>query len=311
MDWNTNAIQSAVGGVAAPIGADLVASGGRTVTLAFATGECGDESWGGVAGATLAKANVSALVASGARYIVSTGGANGPFTCGSDAGFAAFVSRWQSAGLVGVDFDIEAGQTPAVIRDLVLRIQTAHGSFPTLRFSVTLATLANNDGGAAAKSLGPGVADSLNAYGDEALQAIGQTFGPGWPSYLTVNLMVMDYGTASSGVCVVRGAACDMGQSALQAVYNLHDQHAVPYENIEVTPMIGQNDAAGEQTTLADVDTIASFALAEKLGGAHFWSYDRDVDCAAGAASATCNSMGAGYAGPHGYLKRFLEDGLH
>ncbi len=43
----------------------------------------------------------------------------------------------------------------------------------------------------------------------------------------------------------------------------------------------------------------------------HYWSYDRDVDCAAGAASATCNSMGSGYAGAHGYLKRFLADGMH
>jgi hypothetical protein len=101
-----------------------------------------------------------------------------------------------------------------------------------------------------------------------------------------------------------------MGQSALQAAYDLHDVWKVPYGNIELTPMIGQNDTSGEELTLADVDTIASFALSHALGGVHFWSYDRDVDCAVGAASSTCNSMGDGYAGPHGYLKRFLGDGL-
>jgi hypothetical protein len=42
----------------------------------------------------------------------------------------------------------------------------------------------------------------------------------------------------------------------------------------------------------------------------HYWSYDRDVDCAVGAASPTCNSMGTGYAGARGYLSRFLKDGL-
>lgn len=39
-------------------------------------------------------------------------------------------------------------------------------------------------------------------------------------------------------------------------------------------------------------------------------SYDRDVDCPAGSASSTCNSMGNGYAGDRGFLKRFLTDGL-
>ena len=101
-----------------------------------------------------------------------------------------------------------------------------------------------------------------------------------------------------------------MGQSALQAAYNLHDHWGVPFANIELTPMIGQNDASSEQFTLGNADTVAQFAIAQGLGGVHFWSYDRDTDCAAGSASATCNSMGNGYAGAHGFLKRFLGDGL-
>jgi len=101
-----------------------------------------------------------------------------------------------------------------------------------------------------------------------------------------------------------------MGQSALQAAYNLHDRWGVPYSNIELTPMIGQNDNPAEQLTLADADTVAHFAISQGLAGVHYWSYDRDIDCGAGSASATCNSMGTGYAGPHGYLKRFLGDGL-
>ena len=73
--------------------------------------------------------------------------------------------------------------------------------------------------------------------------------------------------------------------------------------------MIGGNDAQGEQFTLADADTVASFAIATGLAGVHYWSYDRDVDCPAGSASPTCNSIGN--AGTRGYLKRFLGDGLH
>jgi hypothetical protein len=101
-----------------------------------------------------------------------------------------------------------------------------------------------------------------------------------------------------------------MGQSALQAAYNLHDHWNIPWSSIEITPMIGQNDASSEQFTLADADTVAKFAISNGLGGVHYWSYDRDTDSPAGSASPTGNSMGSGYAGAHGFLKRFLSDGL-
>jgi chitinase len=314
MNWNTNVIQTEVSGAAASVGADLVAHGGKTVTLAFATGECGSESWGGVGGAAIASANVSLLGQAGARYIVSTGGAAGSFTCGTDAGMTTFIERWASSGLIGIDFDIEAGQSQAVIGDLVQRIKTAHGSYPGLRFSLTLATLGNNAGASTAQELGASAEDGFNVYGDWSMAAIQGTFGfngsaSSWPSYVTVNLMTMDYGSPSAGVCVVSGGACEMGQSALQAAYNLHDKWGVPFANIELTPMIGGNDAAGETFTLADADTVAQFALAKGLAGVHYWSYDRDVDCAPGSASATCNSLGT--AGSYGFLKRFLGDGLH
>ena len=310
MNWNTNVITTMVSGSATPLASDLPASGGKTITLAFATGECGSENWGGVPGAAMASANASALAQAGVKYIISTGGAAGSFTCGSDSGMSTFIDRWASSGLIGVDFDIEAGQSQGVIQDLISRIQTAHGSYAGLRFSLTIATLANNDGASTAQSLGSGVQDSLNVYGDNVIHAVRSTFGSTWPSFVTVDLMTMDFGSASDGVCVVSGGSCQMGQSALQAAYNLHDHWGVPYSNIELTPMLGQNDNPAEQFTLADADTVAHFAISQGLAGVHYWSYDRDIDCAGGSASATCNSMGSGYAGPHGYLKRFLGDGL-
>jgi hypothetical protein len=118
----------------------------------------------------------------------------------------------------------------------------------------------------------------------------------------------MDYGSPGAGVCVVSGGSCQMGQSAIQAAYNLHDVWGVPLSAIELTPMIGGNDAQGEQFTLADADAVATFVKASGLAGVHYWSYDRDTDCPPGAASPTCNSIGN--AGTHGYLKRFLAGGL-
>lgn len=312
MNWNTNVISTNVGGAPSTLAADLSASGGKAITLAFATGECGSENWGGVGGAQMAAANVALLTQAGIRYILSTGGAAGSFTCGSDAGMAAFLDRWASPNLIGVDFDIEAGQSPQVIGDLIARISSAHASHPSLRFSLTLATLANNDGASTAASLGASAPDSFNVYGDEVMASLKSVLGvsgaSSWPSYLTIDLMTMDYGSPSPGVCVVSGGACQMGQSALQAAYNLHDKWGVPYANLELTPMIGGNDVAGEQFTLADADAIAAFAIAHSLAGVHYWSYDRDTDCPAGSASPTCNSLGN--AGTRGFLKRFTTAGL-
>jgi hypothetical protein len=315
MNWNTNVISTSVSGSATPLATDLTGAGGKTITLAFAIGECGSENWGGVQGAAMASANVSLLSGAGVDYILSTGGAAGSFTCGSDSGFATFVGRWASPNLIGVDFDIEAGQSQSVINDLISRIKAGHAAFPKLRFSLTLATLANNNGASSAQSLGSSAPDSFNVYGDNVMAAVQSILGfsgsaSSWPSYVTVDLMTMDYGSPSSGVCVVANSQCQMGESALQAAYNLHDKWGVPFSNIELTPMIGQNDAASEQFTLADADTVASFAIANKLGGVHYWSYDRDVDCAAGSASPTCNSLGSGAAGTHGFMKRFMADGL-
>jgi hypothetical protein len=307
MNWNTNVISTNVSGTPTPLASDLTAHGGKTITLAFATGECGSENWGGVQGAAMASANVPLLSQAGVSYILSTGGAAGSFTCGSDAGMSAFIDRWASSGLIGVDFDIEAGQSQSVIADLIARIGSAHAKYPKLRFSLTLATLANNNGASSAQSLGAGAPDSFNYYGDEVMAAMKSAFSS-WPSYVTVDLMTMDYGSPSAGVCVVSGGACEMGQSALQAAYNLHDHWGLAWSAIELTPMIGGNDVASEQFTLSDADTIAQFAVANGLAGIHYWSYDRDNDCPPGSASPTCNSLGN--AGSWGFLKRFLAAGL-
>jgi hypothetical protein len=226
----------------------------------------------------------------------------------------AFLDRWASPHLVGIDYDIEAGQSEEVIGQLIQRIVAAHAAYPQLRWSLTLATLANNDGSPTAVSLGSSAPSSFNIKGDQTLAAVKSKLGfdgtaATWPSYVTVNLMTMDYGGPSPGVCVVSGGVCDMGQSAMQAAYNLHDHWGVPWSNIELTPMIGGNDVQNEHFTLQDTDEMSAFAIEKDLAGVHYWSYDRDVDCPQGAASPTCNSLGG--VGPHGFLARFITAGMN
>ncbi|GAX83965.1 hypothetical protein CEUSTIGMA_g11389.t1 [Chlamydomonas eustigma] len=291
MNWNTYVMSSTTSGTLSPV-TKMMPSGLQVLTWAFATGECGSENWGGITPASIAS-NIPSFTLAGKQYIISTGGAAGIFTCGSDTGFSAFLSNYNSANLVGVDFDIEGGQTPTQISNLVARVKVAQATNSNLRFSFTLATLAVFGGG-----------NQLNSLGTSVLQAI-QAAGLSWNN-LFINLMVMDYGTGSYVCTMGTNNACQMGQSAISAAEDLHSFWNVPYSSIELTPMIGGNDVASNVFTIADVSIVTTYAKSKGLGGIHFWSFDRDNDgCSAGSsASATCNSYGT--AGALGFTNAFL-----
>ena len=297
MNWNTYQMQSAVTGSDLPV----VGSGSLVsqyvpklpaLTLAFATGSCGSETWGGVSGANWAAENVPQLHAANLNYVVSTGGAAGTFTCASTAGMDSFIARYASPNLVGIDFDIEGGQSESDIQNLVAAAAGAQAQYPKLQFSFTLATLGASDG-----SYG-----GVNSLGNEVVQAV---LGSSLKSYV-INLMTMDYGNASSSVCVVSSGSCEMAQSAIQAVKNLEHTYGVPASKIAVTPMIGMNDATTETFTTADVDTLTSYAVSNGLAGLHYWSLDRDTPCSDTYASPTCNSLSS--TTPLEYTDKFLSD---
>ena len=289
MNWNTNVISTAVTGTLSPV---LTVTPAKLpmITWAFATGECGSENWGGLSAAAVAAANVQTFVNAGKKYVLSTGGAAGSFTCGSDAGFETFVNRYASSSLAGVDFDIEAGQSQATVDNLVARVKASQSKHPGLRWSFTIAT----EGGNAAQSLG-----------SAGIMVMASIKSHGLTNYL-VNLMTMDYGSAIAANCTLNASGrCDMGKSATQAAINLHNYYGTPYAQIEITPMIGGNDATDEIFSIADIATVTSFVSTNKLAGVHFWSLDRDKDCAPGYASATCNSYGA--AGNWGFTNAFIS----
>lgn len=253
--------------------------GAGTLSWAFATGECGDEKWGLADARQVADANVNAFASAGVDYIISTGGQGGVFTCATDAGMDRFIARYHSKHLIGIDFDIEAGQTPAQVESLVARAVHAQKTHPALRWSFTIPTHAASDGSRR----------SLTPQGEQILEAVRKG---GLRDYV-VNLMVMDYGVPAKDSCVLRKGVCDMGRSAIQAVRNVHAKYGVPLNQIEVTAMIGVNDMAGNDFTLTDARVLADAVRTMKLAGLHFWSLDRDTPCAAPTtgASATCSSM--------------------
>lgn len=284
MNWNTDTLQTAASGTSLPlVGAGSFYSTQEpklgAITLSFATGACGSESWAGLSAAAFASANIGALSQAGLNYVISTGGAGGVFTCATPSAFASFIATYYTPQMAGVDFDIESTQTQAEIQQLVADVAAVQSQYPNLRFSFTLATLAASDGTYA----------GLNALGQQVVQAI-QASSPAITNY-TINLMTMDYGKASASNCVLVNSVCEMGQSAIQAVQNLEHTYGIPAANIEVTPMIGQNDTSGEITTVSDVDTITNYAVANGLAGVHYWSLDRDTPCTKKTKSNACNGV--------------------
>jgi chitinase len=121
----------------------------------------------------------------------------------------------------------------------------------------------------------------------------------------TINLMTMDFGAASPYVCVVSGGVCNMGASSVQAALALHTVYGVPYNHIEITPMIGRNDNSAEIFSIADAATLSTFVRQNGLAGVHFWSLDRDKNCGAGDILSTCDYLTAG---AFGFTNAFISD---
>jgi chitinase len=279
-DTNTGTLQSSATGAKLPVTSAMPTSL-STLTWAFATGTCGAEKWGNMTAAMMAS-NVPKFVAAGKKYVISTGGQIGAFTCDTNVAFNDFIKTYYSANLIGIDFDIEDGQSQVDIDNLVARVKGAQAKYPTLKFSFTVGTWAPSKSGSdVALDMGPaksatnsGSPNPLGPYGVMVMKAIQAA---GLTNY-TINLMTMDYGaTASASICVVRGDVCDMGQSAIQAAMDMHGYYGIPYSQIALTPMSGPNDVATEIFSLADTATLTAWAKAKGIADLHFWSFDRDV----------------------------------
>ena len=98
-----------------------------------------------------------------------------------------------------------------------------------------------------------------------------------------------------------------MGQLAESALNAAHGQLASLYpkygirlsgaqiwQRLGATPMIGQNDKQGENFTVADARSLASFAARNHLGRVSMWSVNRDTQCGSsysqtGMLSNTCS----------------------
>lgn len=100
-----------------------------------------------------------------------------------------------------------------------------------------------------------------------------------------VNVMTMDYGASKPAGTTMLAASIDAASAThdqLATLYRAHGENLgsdTLWRKVGLTPMIGQNDVAGEIFTLQDADGLHSFAMAKGVGRVSMWSLNRDATC--------------------------------
>jgi chitinase len=219
-------------------------------------------------------ADVRAFVAAGGHVRASFGGENGTYVesaCTDATQLAsALASFVDDTGITDLDFDIEQGsatsnpQINAVRAYAIRSVQDSHG----IRASFTLPV-----GRTGLDDLGVGVLQAAQTYGVTI-------------SY--VNVMTMDYGSGNDLATWPEGSI-DATAAQLGTLYGI--SRADAYRLVGATAMIGDNDDP-ETFSLADAQTLATYARQRQLGLLSFWAIQRDQPCAGAVDIDTCNGVG-------------------
>jgi len=100
-----------------------------------------------------------------------------------------------------------------------------------------------------------------------------------------VNIMTMDYGsslTAGQNMLTGSESAAIQTERQLGILYDrdhLHLNDTDLWNKIGLTPMIGQNDTAGEVFSMSEAKDLNTFARSHGVGRMSMWSANRDVTC--------------------------------
>ena len=253
-----------------------IASGGvNSYTAAFVIGAGCTPIWGDTLGIDNSTVNprIARAKAAGGQAIIAFGGAGGVELGQSCTNTSSLQAAYQSVinkyGVNHLDFDIE-GAAIADTASINRRFQAIKGlesANSGLNVSVTIPVLES----------GP------DAYGAAFLRA-AVTNGA---RIDIVNAMVMDYGHAVADMNAAARTAAAGTLSAAKAA-----GMSATYANIGITPMIGNNDSAGEVVTLQNARDIVSWARSNGVGRLAFWSIGRDQPCAGGGVSPNCSGLG-------------------
>jgi Glycosyl hydrolases family 18 len=228
--------------------------------------------------------DIAALQAEGGDVSVSFGGYTNDSdgdtlgtTCSSASAMASQVENViTTLGVTHLDFDIESSeQTDTSDLDLTAQALSqvrswASSNGKSVFISYTIPVLPT---GFTSEGLGVIQAAAANGFTPDV-----------------VNIMTMDYGT--SGTEMGQAADQAIAASAGQVASTFNVSSSAAYAMLGVTPMIGQNDSAGEIFTLADASTVESYAASQNLAWTSFWSEGRDNGGCSGSTSASSSCSG-------------------
>jgi chitinase len=253
-----------------------IAQGGVTgYTAAFIIGSGCTPIWGDTLGIdnSTANARIARAQAAGARAIISFGGAGGAELGQSCTNVTSLTQAYQSVinkyRVNYLDFDIEGAAIAdtASINRRFQAIRTLLSSNAGLNISLTIPVLESGPDGNGSNFLRAAATNGVRVD--------------------VVNAMTMDYGHAVADMgAAAKSAAQGTLNAARAAGLNL------TFANIGITPMIGNNDSAGETVTAANARDIVNFARANGVGRLSFWSLGRDQPCAGGGVSPNCSGLG-------------------
>ena len=258
------------------------ADGTKYFTLAFVDGANCQWSMPNTSGW---QSQISDLRAAGGDVAVSFGGYTTD-TNGTDLGNACASADDAATQIEAVvttlnvsrlDFDIESSQltnTADITRtnQALAKVKSwASGSGRALSISYTIPT--------APTGL---TSDGLNVLSDGRSNG----FTPD-----VVNVMTMDYGSSGTEMGDAANQALDAVAGQVAGAYGVSSAQA--YGMLGTTPMIGQNDSAGEVFSLDDASSVVSHAKSQGIAQVSFWAEGRDNGGCAGqtTASSTCSGV--------------------
>jgi Predicted solute binding protein len=259
-------------------------TGQKYYTLAFIAGNGCNADWAGTIPLNQTSiylpnldSDISYIRSQGGDVIISFGGAAGQElaqTCSTasalQAQYQAVITKYNAAHL---DFDIEGGaqgdSTSYDRRNIALAALQAANPGLTISFTLPSATTGL-------------LSDSLGLLQNAVSHGV---------NFNIVNLMTMDYGSPDS----------QMGQESINAANGLYSElhNIFPaktssqlWSMVGITPMIGQNDSAGEVFSLSNASQVLSFAQSNKIGELAFWEVPRDNGNCAGSTTASDSCSG-------------------
>jgi len=261
------------------------AAGRATTVLAFITASPAQQcvpSWGGTlslddAGRTLQLDDkIRQFRAAGNDVAVSFGGHQGPELAAACQDATALAEAYTTVinrySLDVVDLDVEgqaADPLAAKARaEAMARIQAARPKGSPLRVWLTL----------------PAARDGLDSRGKDNVKAMLSA----GVELAGVNIMTMNFGPLRNGESMLSASqlAAEAVHQDLEQLYSGAGKPADAakiWQEIGLTPMVGDNDVEDNTFTLQDASGLNSFARERGIGRMSLWSINRDIACSTGA----------------------------